>query len=318
MSKPGFVHYVRERLDGFEEVGSPAPFRLVDDFPGYREWYRKVRSDSPQAGRPRAACVGPLAWKDRGSLARDIENLLAGQFAAGVSEAFMPAASVGIIAQRLPNQYYPTYEAYVEAIAQVMAEEYRAIVDSGLILQIDAPEMCIDRMVPEFADRPIEDFRARVELWVEGINHALSGIDEERVRFHICWGNEEAPHTRDVSLPEILDLVLKVNAGAYVIEAANPRHAHDWHVWQDAKLPEGKVLIPGVIDTTTNFVEHPQLIADRIVTYARLMGRENVLAGTDCGFATHALFSAVYPPIVWAKLQALVEGAQLASAELWP
>jgi len=317
MSKPSFVHYVRERLSGFEEVGEPAPFSLVDGFPGYREWYRKARSDSPQKGRPRAACVAPLGWKNREPLKRDIANLLAAQDASGSVEAFMPSASVGIVAQRMPNLYYSSYEAYVEAIAEAMTEEYHAIVDSGLLLQIDAPEMCIDRMVPEFADRPIEDFRARLEVWVEGLNYALQGIDEDRARLHICWGNEEAPHTCDVSLPEILDIVLKVNVGAYVIEAANPRHAHDWHVWEDTKLPDGKVLIPGVVDTTTNFVEHPQLVSDRITTYAKLLGRENILAGTDCGFATTASFSAVYPPIVWAKLEALSEGARLASAKLW-
>jgi 5-methyltetrahydropteroyltriglutamate--homocysteine methyltransferase len=255
--------------------------------------------------------------KDRTPLLTDIANLKAARDAVGAEEAFMPAASVGIIAQRIPNRYYPSYEAYIEAIAVAMRDEYRAIVDSGLVLQIDAPEMCIDRNVPEFADRSIEDFRDRLHLWVAGLNYALDGIAEECVRLHICWGNEEAPHTRDVALPEILDIVLNVNAGAYSIEAANPRHAHDWHIWEDTKLPEGKLLIPGFIDTTTNFVEHPQLVADRILTYAKLVGRENIIAGTDCGFATTASFSAVYPPIVWAKLASLAEGARLASERLW-
>jgi 5-methyltetrahydropteroyltriglutamate--homocysteine methyltransferase len=317
MSKPGFVQYVRDRLTGFEEVAPTGQFQLADDFPGYREWRMEVRADLAQGRRTRAECVGPLSYNDEAPLLADIENLKAARDAVGAEEAFMPAASVGIIAQRLPNRYYPSYETYVEAIAEAMRGEYRAIFDSGLILQIDAPEMCIDRNVPEFADRPIEDFRARLELWVAALNHALEGIDEEHVRLHICWGNEEAPHTRDVALPEILDIVLKVNAGAYSIEAANPRHAHDWHIWEDAKLPEGKLLIPGFIDTTTNFVEHPQLVADRIVRYANLVGRENIIAGTDCGFATHATFSAVYPPIVWGKLAALAEGARLASKSLW-
>jgi 5-methyltetrahydropteroyltriglutamate--homocysteine methyltransferase len=317
MSKPSFVHYVRERLAGFEDVAPTSQYRFVDDFPGYREWFRTVRSDFPRAGRPGAGCVAPLAWKSKTPLQADIANLIAARDAVGAEEAFLPSASVGIIAQRLANQYYPSYAAYVEAIAEVMREEYCAIVDSGLLLQIDAPEMCIDRNVPEFAEEPIDVFRARLELWVEGLNHALHGIDEQRVRLHICWGNEEAPHTRDVGLAEILDIVLKVKAGGYSIEAANPRHAHDWHLWEDVKLPDGKLLIPGVIDTTTNFVEHPQLVADRIITYAKLVGRENVLAGTDCGFATTATFSAVYPPIVWAKLAALAEGARLATAQLW-
>jgi 5-methyltetrahydropteroyltriglutamate--homocysteine methyltransferase len=317
MSKPGFFQYVRDRLSGFEEVTTTSSFQLADDFPGYREWRVSVRADLARSRRSRAECVAPLAWRDKAPLLTDIENLIAARDAAGAEEAFMPAASVGIIAQRIPNRYYPSYEAYVEAIAETMREEYRTIVDNGLILQIDAPEMCIDRNVPEFADRPIEDFRARLEVWVAGLNYALEGISEDQIRLHICWGNEEAPHTRDVALPEILDLVLKVRAGAYSIEAANPRHAHDWHIWEDAKLPDGKILIPGVIDTTTNFVEHPQLVADRIITYANLVGRENIIAGTDCGFATHATFSAVYPPVVWGKLAALAEGARLASVSLW-
>jgi 5-methyltetrahydropteroyltriglutamate--homocysteine methyltransferase len=317
MSKPGFFHYVRDRLNGFEEVAPTSPSQFVDDFPGYREWRYRVRADLARSRRSRSECVSPLSIKDKTRLLTDIANLKAARDAMGAEEAFMPAASVGIIAQRLPNRYYPSYEAYVEAIAETMREEYRTIVDSGLILQIDAPEICIDRNVPEFADRPIEDFRARLEVWIAGLNYALDGIQEDQIRLHICWGNEEAPHTRDVELSEILDLVFKVRAGAYSIEAANPRHAHDWHIWEDAKLPEGKILIPGVIDTTTNFVEHPQLVADRITTYAKLVGRENIIAGTDCGFSTSAAFSAVYPPIVWAKLAALTEGARLASATLW-
>jgi 5-methyltetrahydropteroyltriglutamate--homocysteine methyltransferase len=318
MSKPGFVQYVRDRLNGFEEVTSPSQFQLVDEFPGYRAWRQSVRADLARGRRSRAECVGPLSVKDMAPLLTDIANLRTAKEALGAEQAFMPAASVGIIAQRLPNRYYPSYEAYVEAIAEAMRHEYRAIVDNGLVLQIDAPEMCIDRNIPEFADRTIEDFRARLELWVAGLNHAIDGIAEDRIRLHICWGNEEAPHTSDVALPEILDIVLKVKAGAYSIEAANPRHGHDWHIWEDATLPEGKLLIPGFIDTTTNFVEHPQLVADRIITYANLVGRDNIIAGTDCGFATHATFSAVYPPVVWAKLAALAEGARLASKSLWP
>jgi 5-methyltetrahydropteroyltriglutamate--homocysteine methyltransferase len=234
-----------------------------------------------------------------------------------VVEAFVPCASVGIVAQRMDNAYYPTYEAFVEAIAGVMKEEYQAITDAGLLIQIDAPEMCIDRNLPEFRDRPTEDFRKRLELWVEALNFALGGVDPERVRFHVCWGNSEGPHTRDIPLRDIVDIVLKVHAAAYSVEAANPRHGHEWKVWRDVKLPDGKVLIPGVIDSVTNFVEHPELVADRIVTYAGLVGRENVIAGTDCGFGTAAVSQNVYPPIVWAKLRALAEGAALASRQLW-
>ena len=226
-------------------------------------------------------------------------------------------ASVGIVAQRIDNKYYPTYEQWVQAIAEVMQEEYQAITKAGLLLQIDAPEMPIDRNNPEFRDKPIQEFRKRLELWVEALNYALTGIPEEQVRLHVCWGNSEGPHLRDVPLEQIVDIVLKAHVAAYSIEAANPRHAHEWKVWKTVKLPAGKVLIPGVIDSTTNFVEHPELIADRILNYANLVGRENIVAGTDCGFGTSATSAMVYPPIVWAKLQAMSEGAQLASRQLW-
>jgi len=229
----------------------------------------------------------------------------------------VPCASVGIIAQRISNDYYPTYEAYVQAIAEVMRDEYHAVAEAGLIVQIDAPEMCIDHAMPEFRDKPISEFHNRQRLWVEALNYALEGIPEEQVRFHVCWGNGEGPHTRDVPLRDIVEVVLEVRAGAFSVEASNPRHAHEWKVWQDVKLPDGKVLIPGVIDSVTNFVEHPELVADRILTYARIVGRENVIAGTDCGFGTSAVAENVYPPIVWAKLQSLAEGARLASKRLW-
>jgi 5-methyltetrahydropteroyltriglutamate--homocysteine methyltransferase len=197
-----------------------------------------------------------------------------------------------------------------------MREEYQAIAAAGLLLQIDAPEMAIDRNLPEFRDRPLEDFRRRLALWVEALNHALDGIPEEQVRLHVCWGNLEAPHVRDVPLEDILDLALTVRAAAFSVEAANPRHAHEWRVWERVKLPDGKVLIPGVIDSTTNFVEHPRLVADRILAYANLVGREQVIAGVDCGFGTSAISNAVYTPIVWAKLRALSEGAAIACREL--
>jgi 5-methyltetrahydropteroyltriglutamate--homocysteine methyltransferase len=199
-----------------------------------------------------------------------------------------------------------------------MREEYRAIADAGLLLQIDAPEMAMDKNTPEFHDQPLEPYRKRMVLWVEALNAALAGIPEERVRFHICWGNAEAPHTEDVPLKEIVDIMLQVHAGAYSVEASNPRHAHEWRVWEDIKLPEGKILIPGVIDSTTNFVEHPELVADRIVAYARLVGRENVIAGTDCGFGTQAFREPlVYPPVMWAKFRAMAEGTAIATRRLW-
>jgi 5-methyltetrahydropteroyltriglutamate--homocysteine methyltransferase len=319
LGKPSFVHYVRSRIAGFEVTGEQsAVIRPDPDFPGYAAWRNANR---PAATRlpfsTRTACVGPLTLKGNAELEQEIADFKAALAQAGVTEAFLPCASIGIVAQRIENRYYPTYEKYVEAIAEVMKEEYRAIAGAGLLIQIDAPEMCIDRNRPEFVDKPISAFQKRAELWVEALNHALEGIPAEQVRYHICWGNNEAPHNHDISLTDIVEVMLKVNAAAYSVEASNPRHGHEWKVWQDVKLPDGKVLIPGVIDSVTNFVEHPELVADRILTYARIVGRENVIAGTDCGFGTSAGSANVYPPVVWAKLKALAEGAALASKELW-
>jgi 5-methyltetrahydropteroyltriglutamate--homocysteine methyltransferase len=316
MGKPGFFQYMRNRLNGLEVVEDEFRFNVDPDFPDYQAWRISQGWAGPRLGG-RPACVGSLSWKDKGALQADIENFKSALKDVKVEEAFLPSVSVGIIAQRMENRYYATYEAYVEAIANVVRDEYLAITDAGFVLQIDAPEMCIDRNLPEFRERPIEDFCKRLELWVEALNHALEGIPEEQVRLHICWGNSESPHVRDVPLRDIVDIVLKVKADAYSVEASNPRHAHEWKVWQDVRLPEGKILVPGVLDSTTNFVEHPELVADRILTYAKLAGRENVIAGTDCGFGTSANSNQVYPPIVWAKLRAMADGAQIASKQLW-
>ena len=319
MSKPSFVHYIQERVQGFEGVAPPPEFNFDADFPGYLAWRTRGRPSltaSPFGSRPQ--CISPLVWRGEAALRSDINNFKSAISNLAVEEGFLPCASVGIVAQRFANAYYPSYEAFVQAIAEVMREEYKRVAEAGLIVQIDAPEMCIDRNLSEFRDKPIEEFRKRQMLWVEALNYALAGVPEEQVRFHVCWGNLEAPHTRDVPLREIIDIVLKVKAAAYSIEASNPRHAHEWKIWRDVKLPEGKVLIPGVIDSVTNFVEHPELIADRIISYANLVGRENVIAGTDCGFGTAAGFDNIYPAIVWAKLKSLAEGAALASNLLWP
>jgi 5-methyltetrahydropteroyltriglutamate--homocysteine methyltransferase len=320
MGKPTFVHYIRDRVSGFEGVNlQPSQMDFDGDFPGYGAWRQRARTMPPNpfyAGRPE--CIGPLVWKDTRPLQDDIASLKAAMAGKPVAEAFVPCVSVGIVAQRMANAYYPTYEQYVQAIAEVMKVEYRTIADAGLLVQIDAPEMCIDRAIAEFRQAPLSEFHKRQELWVEALNYALDGVPAEQVRFHVCWGNGEAPHTRDVELKDIVHVVLKVNAAAYSIEASNPRHAHEWKLWRDVKLPEGKVLIPGVIDSVTNFVEHPELVADRILNYANLVGRENVIAGTDCGFGTSANAQNVYPPIVWAKLKSLSEGAALASKQLWP
>lgn len=317
-SKSNFFAYVQERLLGIEPAGEVPPMNSSPDFPGFQDWWAGHHRIAGSALLRRPECVGPLAWKNKEQLDSDIENLKHALSTVQVEEAFLPAASVGIIAQRIPNRYYTTYEQYVEAIANVMKEEYQAIARADLVVQIDAPEMCIDRNHPPFRDKPIVEFRKQMELWVEALNYALTGINEEQVRFHICWGNGERPHTEDVPLEEIIDVIFKVHAGAYSVEAANPRHAHEWKLWEKLKLPDGKVLIPGVIDSTTNFVEHPELVAQRVICYANLLGRENVIAGTDCGFGTTAFANSIFPPVAWAKLGALVEGSRLASESLWP
>ncbi len=319
LSKPMFADYVADRLNGMEgqspQAGFVHPSQRPEPFPAYAAWLAQQGPAGGVAAGHRPVCVGPLSWKDRAYEA-DIANLKAAIAQQPVEEAFLPSPSPGILAMRIPNQYYPSEEAYLEALAEVLRDEYRAIAGSGLILQIDAPDVAMawDRQQWESLD----DFRRAVALRIETLNHALEGIPEDRVRFHVCWGNQERPHTGDVALRDILDLMLRVNAQAYSIEASNPRHAHEWAVWEDVKLPEGKILIPGVVDSVTNFVEHPELVAQRIVQYARLAGRENVIAGTDCGFGTAASASPrVHPEIVMAKFRAMAAGAQLASRELW-
>jgi 5-methyltetrahydropteroyltriglutamate--homocysteine methyltransferase len=316
-AKPGFYVYVRDRLKGLEGIDPASQPFVNPDFPGYNTWReeRGQKGGGPPGNRP--VCIGPLSWKDRASLDADIQNLKSALRNVDVTEAFIPSASASLLAQRIENRYYATYEAYLGAMVDVMKVEYRAIVDAGLLLQIDAPEMALEPSLPQFRDRPLSDFKKYMALWVEALNSALDGIDPERVRFHVCWGNNEAPHTRDVALGDIVDMVLRINAGAYLIEAANPRHEHEWRVWEDARLPDGKILIPGVIDSTTNFVEHPELVAQRIERFAAVVGKENVIAGTDCGFGTWAITDMIYPPIVWAKLAALSDGARIASNNLW-
>jgi 5-methyltetrahydropteroyltriglutamate--homocysteine methyltransferase len=221
-----------------------------------------------------------------------------------------------VIALFLPNAYYPTREAYLEAIARAMKPEYEAIAGAGFVLQLDCPDLAMGRHI-QFGQASLEEFRRQAALNVEALNYAVGNIPPEQLRMHLCWGNYEGPHHRDVELRDIVDIVFSARPSGISIEASNPRHAHEWRVFEDVKLPDGKVLIPGVIDSTNNYIEHPDLVAQRIVQYARLVGRENVLAGSDCGFGTFAGLSAVDPDITWAKFRALAEGARLASRELW-
>ncbi|HSF32718.1 MAG TPA: cobalamin-independent methionine synthase II family protein [Candidatus Tectomicrobia bacterium] len=307
-----YAAYVKERLTGFdgERLIRARPRLGEADFPDY------VATHQSSASIPQPACTGPIAWKDREAIQQDIANLKAAVGARQVEEVFMTAASPGVIANFLPNEYYPTEEAYLYALAEVMKEEYQAIVQAGLLLQIDCPDLAMTR-VNQFAHLTVEEFKDVVALHVAVLNSALAGLPPERMRLHLCWGNYEGPHHYDVPLRDILPQVLKARPAGLSFEGANPRHAHEWKVWQDIRLPDEKVIIPGVLDSTTNFIEHPELVAERIVRYAEVVGRERVIAGTDCGFGTSAWGRKVDGKIAWAKLQALVEGARLASAALW-
>ncbi len=309
-----YATYVKERLTGFEgeRIVRTRP-RLDDaDFPEFAAQQIHLSSRN----MPQPACTGPIAWRDWPAAARDIQALRRAAEGVPVEEVFMTAASPGVIANFLPNEYYATEEAYLYALAEVMKDEYKAIVDAGLVLQIDCPDLAMTR-VSQFSHLSVEEFKKVVELHVEVINYALRDIDPERMRLHLCWGNTEGPHHHDVPLKEIVDLVLKARPLGLSFEGANPRHAHEWKLWHDVKLPEGKFLIPGVLDTTTNFIEHPELVAQRILNYANAVGREKVMAGSDCGFGTSAWGRKVETNIVWAKLASMVEGARLASQELW-
>ncbi len=316
LSKAGFSDYIKDRVSGLEGV-DPSPQAPSEvDFPEFAEWWRTA-GFMGSVTFPRPVCVGPMAWTHPETVEADVANFRDALEGVDVAGAFMTASSPGILDLRIANQHYSTEEEYVYALAEMMKVEYRAIADAGFVLQVDAPEMAMGRNWARFRDGSLEDFRRAMGLWAESLNHALEGIPEEQVRYHICWGNSEGPHVWDVPLRDIVDIVLQVRAGAYSVEASNPRHAHEWRVWEDVKLPEGKTLIPGVIDSTTNFVEHPELVRDRILSYANIVGRENVIASTDCGFGTFAGRSRVHPTVVWAKLRAMAEGARLATEALW-
>ena len=310
-SKISYATYIRHRLTGFEIGDYPrtVPGDLAD-FPEYAERLARLGA-TPKYHRP--ICRSEIRVKDLSSLEKDIANLKA---AAGQGEAFMNAASPGVIAVFQPNTFYPSQERYIAAIAEAMRAEYEMIADAGLILQIDAPDLAMGRHI-RFRDDTDAEFLRNAALQVEALNHALRNIPADRVRMHICWGNYEGPHTHDIGLEKIMPMVLAAKPQAFLLEASNPRHAHEWAVWAKTKIPDDKILVPGVIDSVTNFVEHPELVAQRIGQFARIVGRERVMAGTDCGFGTFAGFGAIHPPIAYAKLRSLCEGAEIASRRLW-
>jgi 5-methyltetrahydropteroyltriglutamate--homocysteine methyltransferase len=328
MSKTSFLAYTDERLTGFVPATGTDPSatlagaglwaRRVDsrrEWRAFREYYAEYLPREMPLASPPTVCEGPITYKGQALLQRDLATLRAALQGVGVADAFVPAIAPAMVG-RGQNRYYPTEEAYVFAIAEALKVEYRAIVDAGFILQIDDPGLgeTWDMLIPA---PPLEDYRKMQARNLDALNHALTGLPEDRVRYHLCWGSWQGPHLHDLGLRDVVDLVLRVRAQAYSIEAATPRHAYEWRVWKDVRLPEGKVLIPGVIAHTTAVVEHPETVAERLMNFASIVGRERVIAGADCGFAQGALFQRQHPTVMWAKFEALVQGARLASERLW-
>lgn len=314
--KSSWANYILERVTGFEH-------RADQLRPVY--WLGRDRDRFPEVmaaefswmskGVPTEVCTGPIKYRDRSAIDRDIHNLKDALRSVSVEDAFLPVVAPASTAYDGINEYYPNEREYVYAIAEALRQEYRAIYDAGLILQVD--DAVLANMYDHLVEKSPENYRQWAGLRIEALNHALEGIPEDRVRYHVCFGSWHVPHLADAPLEEIVGFILNVRAGAYLIEAANPRHEHEWRIWETHKLASGKILIPGVITHHTITVEHPRLVADRILRFARIVGRENVIAGTDCGFAQAHMIQRVPPSVMWAKFEALVEGARIASAELW-
>jgi 5-methyltetrahydropteroyltriglutamate--homocysteine methyltransferase len=319
MAKPSFITYAASRLSGLEkrEGFRPSPFANTRETRDFPEYYQSAVAEQVSARRRRAlmVCAGPVKYKGQAALKADLDTLKSALAGAGAAEAFVPAIAPSNVEATTPNEYYPTAEAYVFAIAEAMHEEYKAIVDAGFLLQIDDPFL-----VTYYITRPDLDIaacRKWAELRVEALNTALNGIPADRIRFHTCYSINMGPRIHDMQLKDIVDIILQVRAGAYSFEAANPRHEHEWEDWKRSKIPDDKILIPGVITQSTVLVEHPDLVAQRLERFAAVVGRERVIAGADCGFASFAGSNEVHPSIVWAKFKALVDGARIASRRLW-
>lgn len=313
LSKPSYATYIKDRLDGFGGTSQPLQYQDLVDFPGMA---RRVFGDPGRARRKTPACTGPISVRDARAAQIDADNVRAGLGQGGATEAFLSAASPGVVSLFFRNDHYPSHEAYLFAIAEAMKHEYETVAKAGFVLQVDCPDLAMGRHI-QFAALSLEEFRRMARLHIEALNHALANVPPDQARLHLCWGNYEGPHHYDVPLADIVDVVFTARPNGISFEAANPRHGHEWKLFERVKLPAGKVIIPGVIDSTTNFIEHPELVAERIGRYARLVGRENVIAGTDCGFGTWVGQAAVDPDIAWAKLASLAAGARLASREFW-
>ena len=313
MSKISYATYIKDRITGFDGDSEREPPSDLEEFPGF------LKRQASSGGTPtyrRPCCVGDIAVKDMGPVREDVANLVTAIGRHSPTQSFMNAASPGVIALFQPNQHYGSHEDYLEALSAAMAHEYRAIVDAGIVLQLDSPDLGLGRHML-FKNKSDEEYQALAGLHVDALNNALEGIPRDMVRLHVCWGNYEGPHHHDAPMEMVLPVALRANVGALLFESSNPRHAHEWEVFANADLPDDLILVPGVIDSTTNFVEHPKLVSERICRFADIVGRERVIAGSDCGFSTFAGFGAVDEDIVFAKLGSMAEGAALASKKLW-
>jgi 5-methyltetrahydropteroyltriglutamate--homocysteine methyltransferase len=315
MGKVGYSTYVKDRLTGFGGTGRPIMTVEGSEFPELSP--ATADGQTLMASIKLPACNGPVTLADAEAVHKDIANLKASVQDAEPADVFMTAASPGVIATFLANSYYPTEEEYLFALADAMKPEYDAIASAGIVLQLDCPDLAMTRGMLGNDSLTEDQFRAKIRTQVRALNHAVRDIPPEQMRLHLCWGNSERPHITDIPMASIVDVVLEARPAGLSFEAANPRHEHEWTVWQDVRLPDGKVLIPGVLDSTTNFVEHPELVAQRIARFAKLVGKQNVIAGTDCGFGTFSGFYTVKPRITWLKLAAMAEGARIASDQLW-
>ena len=313
MSKPSYATYIKDRLSGFGGTGNTFVYQDLTEFPNLA---KRVFGDPGRSRRKTPACNAAIGVRNPQAAQTDVDHLKSALAGVEAQQAFMTAASPGVVSLFFRNEHYPTEEAYLFAIADAMRQEYETVARAGIVLQIDCPDLGMGRHI-QHADLSLAEWRKKAQLHVEALDHAVANIPPEQLRMHLCWGNYEGPHHCDVPLADVIDIVFRARPSAIAIEAANPRHAHEWKLFETLKLPDGKVLIPGVIESKSNFIEHPELVAQRIGRYANLVGRENVIAGSDCGFGTWVGQAAVDPDVVWAKMAAMAEGARIASREFW-
>jgi 5-methyltetrahydropteroyltriglutamate--homocysteine methyltransferase len=313
LSKPSYATYIKDRLNGFGGTGNTFVYQDLAEYPALA---KKVFGDPGRSRRKTPACNAPISVRDPNAVREDVDNLKAALSQAKHEEGFMSAASPGVVSLFFRNDHYKDFETYIYAIADAMRDEYETVAKAGFVLQFDCPDLGMGRHI-QYADLDLKEFRKRIALHIEALNYAVKNVPAEQLRMHLCWGNYEGPHHRDVPLSDIIDIVFTAKPNAISLEGANPRHNHEWAVFETVKLPPGKVLIPGVIESKSNFIEHPELIAQRIGRYAKLVGRENVIAGSDCGYGTWVGQAAVDPDVVFAKLAAMAEGARIATKQFW-